>query len=146
MSVIVSNDIVVVSSGVVSSGLTADTKGEIDVLGGGTLTDSLATNGGWIVVDNGGTVQKVSATAGGDVFVNGNASELTAEDEGMFDIDSGGTLDTGLVKSGGMGAVAGLLQIGVFLRQSCACKDAILLHRAGAYLPSGRQDIHRYIK
>ena len=101
MSVIVSNDIVVVSSGVVSSGLTADTKGEIDVLDGGTLTDSLATNGGWIVVDNGGTVQKVSATAGGDVFVDGNASELMAENGGMFDINEG-TLDTGLVKSGGV--------------------------------------------
>ncbi len=105
MSTVVTNDIVVIPSGVVSSGLTAGLNGEIDVLDGGTLTDSLATDYGWIVVDNGGMIQRTSATAGGDVFVNGNASELVSEDGGMFDIDAGGTLDTGLVKSGGMGAV-----------------------------------------
>ena len=104
MSDIVTSDIVVISSGVVSSGMTAGLDGEIDVLTGGTLTDSLA-DGGWIVVDNGGTVQNVSATARGDVFINGSASDLTAENMGMFDIDSGGTLDTGLVKSSGMGAI-----------------------------------------
>ena len=104
MSVTVTNDIVIIDSGVVSSGLVAGLNGEIDVLAGGTLTDSLA-DGGWIVVDNGGIVQRVSATAEGDVFVNGSASELTAENMGMFDIDAGGTLDTGLVKSGGMGAI-----------------------------------------
>ena len=105
MSVVITSDSIVIPDGVVSSGLTVDLNGEIDVLSGGTLTDSLATNGGWILVDNGGTVQKVSATAEGDVFVNGKASELAAEGKGMFDIDSGGTLDTGLIKSGGMGAI-----------------------------------------
>ena len=57
-----------VSYGEVLSGLTADTNSdiyEIDVKDGGTLTDSLATNYGWVIVDQGGTVQKVSATAGG---------------------------------------------------------------------------------
>ena len=97
-----------ISNGEVVSGLTADTSGEIyeiDVLSGGTLTDSLATDYGWIVVDNGGIIQRASATEGGDLFIGGNASDLTAETSGMFDIDSGGSLNTGLVKSGGMGAI-----------------------------------------
>ncbi len=105
MSTVVTNDIIVIPSGVVSSGLTAGLNGEIDVSNGGTLTDSLATDQGWIIVDVGGTVQRVSATAGGDIFVDGAASELVSEDGGMFDIDTGATLNTGLVKSGGMGAI-----------------------------------------
>lgn len=105
MPVIVTNDIVYVNDGETASELIADAYGEIDVLSRGTLTDSLATNEGMIFVDPGATVLRTSASELGYICVDGDATDLTAETSGAFDIGMGGTLDTGLVKSGGMGTV-----------------------------------------
>ena len=107
-------DTLIISSGVVSSGLTADSTRDIIVLGGGTLTDSIATDNGIIYIDSdyanpenihGGTLQRITAS-GGDVWVfnYGSASEITADNNGYFYIVEGG-LTTGLVKSGGNGLV-----------------------------------------
>ncbi len=98
-------DVFTVSSGETYSGLSVGDGGEIDVLEGGTLTDSFALTGGWIFVDAGGIVQGISANGNSDVFVMGGASDLTAENMGQFDIDMGAGLNTGLIKSGGVGIV-----------------------------------------
>ena len=105
MSVILTSEQLIIANGETSSGLTADQDAEIDVLSGGKLTDSLATNYGAVFVDVGGSVAKTSATQYGDIWVNGFASEITAEDCGQFDIDMGGSLKTGLIRNKGYGAV-----------------------------------------
>ena len=107
MSTVISNDVVIISSGVVSSGLTVEgVSGEIDVLAGGTLTDSIATGSGMIIVENGGTIQNAFVTKSGDIWIEGTAVGLSAgEDKGQFEIYTGGSLNTGLIASGGYGLV-----------------------------------------
>ena len=128
---VVTNDIVYVNDGETVSDLVADANGEIDVLAGGTLTDSLATNEGMIFVDPGATVLRTSASEMGYICVDGDATDLTAETAGAFDIGMGGTLDTGLIKSGGIGTIysggsAGgvtVLDNGVFLNYGGTVQD-----------------------
>ena len=103
----------IISSGEVSSGLIADSTGDIMVQGGGTLTDSIATDNGMIYTDPeyaetgvpGATLQRITAS-GGDVWVFdcGSASDITAENNGYFYV-AGGGLTSGLVQGGGNGLV-----------------------------------------
>ncbi len=144
MPVIVTNDIVYVNDGETASELIADAYGEIDVLSGGTLTDSLATNEGMIFVDPGATVLRTSASEMGYICVDGDATDLTAETAGAFDIGMGGTLDTGLVKSDGMGTVypggtAGsvtILKDGYFLNSGGTVQDTNVMSD-GLFLVQG---------
>ena len=109
-------DTLIISSGVVSTGLTADVTKDIIVLGGGTLSDSIATNSGMIYTDSdyanpetnvhGGVLQRISATKSGEVWVYnyGSAMDITAEEQGYFNIAEG-SLSSGLVHSGGYGII-----------------------------------------
>ena len=102
MSVIIS-DIIEIPAGVVSSGLTADA-GEIDILTGGTLTDSFATNEGIIIVNEGGLLQRTSATSGSLIWGIGQAEAITVEEQAQFQF-AGGFLNTALIHNNGQGAV-----------------------------------------
>ena len=109
-------DPLIISNGVVSTGLTADKTQDIIVLGGGSLSDSIATNSGIIYTDSdyanpgtnvhGGGLQRISATKGGEVWVYnyGSAMDITAEEQGYFNIAEG-SIDSGLVHSGGCGII-----------------------------------------
>ncbi len=108
-------DTLIISSGVVSSGLTADSTRDIMVLGGGTVTDSIATDSGMIYTDSdyenpetnvhGGTLQSITAN-GGEVWVfnYGSALDITAVNGGYFYVAEG-SLSKGLAHSGGNGLV-----------------------------------------
>ena len=101
MSEIITSDVFMVTDGVVASDYIVDVDGEIDIESGGALTDSIATNGGFVYVYPGAGVERVSSFNGADIWVNGSASDLVAGDIGNIDVDTGGVLNGGLVQSDG---------------------------------------------
>ena len=105
MSATITNDVLEISSGVVSTGLAFGTGAEVFVMNGGTLAESLVTDTAYVWVDAGGSIQKVSATNAGNIFLEGSATELQLQDNGQVDIYAGGKLTSAYLWEKGYGAV-----------------------------------------
>jgi len=100
------NTTIEIPDGVISTGLAVGAGGEVNVLNGGTLTDSIASEFGSINVETGGSVQNISATLSGEIWIDGGtAINLTTESAGQFDIENGGTLTSATLLKGGNGVV-----------------------------------------
>lgn len=90
MSTTISSGTYVVTSAV--SDYIAELEGEIDVLDGGSITDSIASNFGVIFIGSGGSGERLSAIDYGDVSVGngGRVSDITATSDGRIIVGSGG--------------------------------------------------------
>jgi autotransporter passenger strand-loop-strand repeat protein len=91
----------VVSSGVVSSGLTVGSQGELDVDAGGVAIDTTVLNGGSETVFAGGAENGGIVSSGGSLEDSGLVSGETIGLGGRIEVLSGGQLDASIVSSGG---------------------------------------------
>jgi len=97
-----SSGVVIVSSDVTSSGVTVLQQGMLQVLNGGLALETVAVDGGAVVVSGGGTLKVCTVSPGGTVTVleNGYASDVAVAG-GLYIVSSGGFATKSEVKSGG---------------------------------------------
>lgn len=102
MSTIITNYYEIPNSEVSSANdYIVDAGGEMYVLEGGTLTNSVAQNGGVIWLDTGATGQNVSATLDGEAWVYCPVVVMAADSDGYIYVDAGGIVSSGAIQTDG---------------------------------------------
>jgi len=123
-----SSRIIIISSGVTSSGLELTQTAQLIVLNGGTATEICAADSGSVVVSSGGVLTDCTVSSGGTTTVlnSGYAENITVDSSGLYYVSSGGTAHQSLIQSGGtqivyadtMAASATVMDGGVLLVNS----------------------------
>ena len=110
-----------------------ETGGEMYVLDGGTLTNSIAQNSGTIWLDTGATGQNIAATLDGEAWVYCPVDSMTADSGGYIYIDAGGLVNSAEIQSGGRcvvytGADANEFNVsgGSMLLYGCSASNAVV--------------------
>ena len=99
----ISSGIVVVSSGVTSTGLMVLQDGVMQVMNAGFAQETGIADGGKAVVSNGGILYVCTVSSGGTATVlnGGFAQDITVENGGLYLVSSGGTAHKSVLQSGG---------------------------------------------
>ena len=92
----------IVSSGVISSGITLNSGDSELVQSGGTALDTTINSGGQETVSAGGVDISATIKSGGTEFVYGSASATTVSSGGLEVVESGGVISGAIVDSGGV--------------------------------------------
>jgi len=103
-AIIVSGDLVI-SSGASSAGLLVEGLGFVVIENGGTLDASVATSQGMITVDAGGLLLNTDVEEDGFIVIDGTAEGLTARNSGQFQAYTGGALKDAMLEEGGQGVI-----------------------------------------
>ena len=106
MSVIVSSGTVAISSGVTSTGLDVMLTGKLHVMNSGWAQKVSVSNGGAVVVSNGGILYQCTVSGGSVTVMNGGWAEaVSVENGGLYLLSSGASTHNTFISSGGVARI-----------------------------------------